>query len=500
MNPAIIYIRVSSGPQVEGTSLATQEADCRGWCARNGYAVAAVYRDEGETAKIIDRPALMDAVAHVKKGGVGAMVVWKFERFARTTEDGLIVRAAMRRHGCRLISATESVTDDPVGDLVTTILLGVAEFDNKQRAQKCRRGMEAVALAGGWAHKPPVGFLPKRIGNLPTLAHDPVKAPIIARAFEGMAAGRLTRKEAGRILTEAGIPKQSASRIFRQPVYGGLVCSPLTAGQQIPAAFPGIVSANTWRLAQSPLRPGPTWNADGKGFILSGVARCAVCGGTIRGGNAQGRGGRRYAYYDCRHGHVRAKAAQAHTDLAAIMAANWTGFLKTLRAQVIREAENETEIGRAERSAAESSRATAERRLIRLVDGYADGIIDAATYRQKAAQYREQIAEARLDSGAAQAGIDYIVNGLESIIESLCDPMKIWASLDRGASIQMSQLLNTPLEISPDGHCRTATTPCTPNTLTPTTTPHIAVGGPDAPRVETARKKAFRILEIMKAA
>lgn len=47
---AVIYIRVSSDLQVKGTSLESQEAECRLWCQRNGYEVARVFVDAGESA------------------------------------------------------------------------------------------------------------------------------------------------------------------------------------------------------------------------------------------------------------------------------------------------------------------------------------------------------------------------------------------------------------------------------------------------------------------
>ena len=48
---AIIYIRVSSDEQIDGTSLDFQEAECRRYCERNGYEVVEVFREEGQSAK-----------------------------------------------------------------------------------------------------------------------------------------------------------------------------------------------------------------------------------------------------------------------------------------------------------------------------------------------------------------------------------------------------------------------------------------------------------------
>ncbi len=87
MKKAVIYIRVSSADQVSGTSLATQEAECRAWCLRHEYQVAEVYRDEGESAKTADRPGLIAAVARCR-AGVDAFLVHKLDRLARTPRTG----------------------------------------------------------------------------------------------------------------------------------------------------------------------------------------------------------------------------------------------------------------------------------------------------------------------------------------------------------------------------------------------------------------------------
>jgi DNA invertase Pin-like site-specific DNA recombinase len=46
-------MRVSSKEQVSNLSLATQEAECRRFCASRGYEVAAVFTDAGESAKTV---------------------------------------------------------------------------------------------------------------------------------------------------------------------------------------------------------------------------------------------------------------------------------------------------------------------------------------------------------------------------------------------------------------------------------------------------------------
>lgn len=51
---AVVYIRVSTDRQVvEGASLQTQERDCYSMCERNGWEVVRLFREEGESAKVL---------------------------------------------------------------------------------------------------------------------------------------------------------------------------------------------------------------------------------------------------------------------------------------------------------------------------------------------------------------------------------------------------------------------------------------------------------------
>ena len=52
---AVIYCRVSTKEQAQNLSLPTQLRACRDYCEREGYEVAKVFIDAGESAKTIDR-------------------------------------------------------------------------------------------------------------------------------------------------------------------------------------------------------------------------------------------------------------------------------------------------------------------------------------------------------------------------------------------------------------------------------------------------------------
>src|SRR3989338_3417827 len=157
---AIIYIRVSSSEQIAGTSLDDQEARCRKYCDDLGLKVLHVFREEGASAKTVDRKALLEAMEFCRKnkGTIEACVVWKVDRFARNAEDHFYVRKILMGYGVMLQSVTEPIGTNPTEKLMETMLAGFAEFDNAIRGIRCSNGMKARIAQGIWPFKPPTGY------------------------------------------------------------------------------------------------------------------------------------------------------------------------------------------------------------------------------------------------------------------------------------------------------------------------------------------------------
>jgi site-specific DNA recombinase len=84
---AVAYVRVSSDEQVEGLSLESQEDEIRRWCARKGFDLVAIFRDEGESAYTDDmttRPGFRDLIDRLPVLMPTVVVVFSVDRWARS--------------------------------------------------------------------------------------------------------------------------------------------------------------------------------------------------------------------------------------------------------------------------------------------------------------------------------------------------------------------------------------------------------------------------------
>jgi site-specific DNA recombinase len=81
------YVRVSTEDQArEGVSLEAQAEKLRAYCLVKDWQIVALEKDEGVSAKTLDRPGMQKIMAMVEAGEVGAVVVYKLDRLTRSVE------------------------------------------------------------------------------------------------------------------------------------------------------------------------------------------------------------------------------------------------------------------------------------------------------------------------------------------------------------------------------------------------------------------------------
>src|SRR5690242_4222605 len=108
---ALVYCRVSSKEQIEGTSLESQQLACEEYARQHGIKLLRVFVEQGESAKFADRTQLLEVInfCQKNKGNVEALLVWKIDRFARNVSDHYSVKATLAKYGVRIISVTEPI-------------------------------------------------------------------------------------------------------------------------------------------------------------------------------------------------------------------------------------------------------------------------------------------------------------------------------------------------------------------------------------------------------
>lgn len=151
-----IYVRVSTS----GQSTRAQELELRAYGRRRGWLVHRVYADRGFSGAKESRPALDDLLADCRRRRLDVVLVWKFDRFARSLKQLVSALEEFHKLGVNFISATEGIdTTVASGELVFGIIAAMgairALIDRRKGASRTGSGSQRRSLPRKTSNKVP---------------------------------------------------------------------------------------------------------------------------------------------------------------------------------------------------------------------------------------------------------------------------------------------------------------------------------------------------------
>jgi len=339
---AIIYCRVSSKEQVEGTSLESQEIACKEYAARHQLSISRVFVERGESAKFADRTQLLEMLEFCRnrENQIEDLLVWKVDRLARNVGDHFNIKAALLKLGVRVVSVTEPIDAKPEGRLLETILAGFAQFDNDVRAARTLQGMRRKIQEGLFPWKAPLGYRSQRRSGTKKTEADQPDMPvfsILQQGWQALATGQYTKAEVQRLMTGLGLrtklgkplASQTIDKIFDDIFYAGVIRDPWT-GEEYPGKHIPMVSRETFDIVQRVIhrrnRSVPHLSVRPE-FPLRSFARCAACETTLTGSFSRGRS-KYYPYYHCHHSECELRQNYRLVEVHA----EFTEFLRDMSA------------------------------------------------------------------------------------------------------------------------------------------------------------------------
>jgi DNA invertase Pin-like site-specific DNA recombinase len=161
-----LYLRVSTAQQRPDL----QDDGLRGYAARAGLEIVATYVDHAVSGRQERRPQLQALMRAARRHAFACVLVWKFDRFARSVAHLLRALEEFDYLGIRFISVQDQVdTASPMGKAMFTIIGAMAELESALISERVKAGMAAARTRG----KP--------------LGRPATPAPLVAR-IEGLAA------------------------------------------------------------------------------------------------------------------------------------------------------------------------------------------------------------------------------------------------------------------------------------------------------------------------
>jgi site-specific DNA recombinase len=448
--------------------------------------------DEGYSGASLVRPALECLRDTVATGAVDRVYVHSPDRLARRYAYQVLIIDEFQRLGVEIVFLNRAIGLSPEDDLLLQVQGMVAEYERAKILERSRRGKRHAAHDGRVSvlSGAPYGYhyIGKHEGGgVARYAIDETEASVVRLMFQWIGRERLSIGEVCRRLrqqdcvTRSGKPawdRATVWGILKNPAYIGTAAfgktrigpmrerlRPIRGGVEQPrwpysayavpeaewlkVPVPALIDSDLFAAVQEQLaenRQRNRQNRRGQRYLLQGLLVCRRCGYAYYGKAISPRaakGKRRdYAYYRCcgsdahRFGGQRLCAnPQLRTDRADAVV--WQEVQRLLQDPGMIAAEYERRLHQAQHPdaerpdlvTAEAQIAKLRRGIARLIDGYAEGLIEKAEFeqritglRQRITQWEQQAAALR-DQAALRRTLSLIIGRLEDFAKQIQERM-----------------------------------------------------------------------------
>lgn len=140
-----LYLRISTVHQKPDL----QSDGLRRYAERAGLEIVGEYLDVAVSGRKEGRPKLQELMQAARNHEFACVLVWKFDRFARSVAHLLKALEEFNHLGIRFISVQDQVdTESPMGKAMFTIIGAMAELESSLISERVTAGMAAARVRG----------------------------------------------------------------------------------------------------------------------------------------------------------------------------------------------------------------------------------------------------------------------------------------------------------------------------------------------------------------
>ena len=149
---AAIYARVSTHDQ---NTIPMQVKKCREYAKARSWAVTYIMKDIASGAK--QRPLRDDILKLARKREIDIVIVWKLDRWGRSTSDVVSSLEELRELNVKFVSITEALDfTTAIGRAMSGLLSVFAEFERELIRERVMAGLEQARSRGVRLGRPPL--------------------------------------------------------------------------------------------------------------------------------------------------------------------------------------------------------------------------------------------------------------------------------------------------------------------------------------------------------
>jgi len=150
-NKTALYCRVSTNDQKTDMQL----TDLRKFSSDRNLSIYNEYVDNGISGSIKKRPALDRLMSDAKKKKFDVILVWRFDRFARSSRHLVEALHTFRHLDIQFISYNENIdTGSPLGEAMFTIISAMAQLERDIIRERVKAGLKNARNKGKTLGRP----------------------------------------------------------------------------------------------------------------------------------------------------------------------------------------------------------------------------------------------------------------------------------------------------------------------------------------------------------
>lgn len=382
------YIRVSTAKQGEhGVSLQEQQDAISHFAERNGLTILAWF-EERETAAKRGRRVFNEMLRQLRQGKADGVIIHKIDRSARNLRDWADLGELLDR-GIEVQFANESLDLQTRGGRLSADIQAVVAADYiRNLREETRKGFYGRIKQGLFPLPAPVGYIDQGKGK--PKEFDPVRAPLVRRAFELYSTAKYALQELAEEMYRRGLRNRRGGRVtvsgfsilLNNPFYVGLI-KLKSSGEIFQGAHQPLIPASLFNRVQQVLNGKATARFQRYDFSFSRLLTCKTCKYSLVGERQKG-----YTYYRCHTRGcpptcVREEAVEhefvrlfAPLEFSAEEKEYVSRKVEALREEWVNEYQSAT-------SAMGLRLDNLQNRLGRLTDAYLDGVIDKEIFEER---------------------------------------------------------------------------------------------------------------------
>lgn len=300
-----LYPRVSTDDQVrEGFSLDEQEKEMKKLCMYKNYQIYKVYREEGVSAKNMNRPKFQEMIQDLKDGKINRIIVYKLDRLTRSIQDLEVICKLIEKYHCSLDSVSEEInTDTATGVFFIRMTTILAQLEIEITSERTKFGLKGAAKNGHFCGKAPIGY--RKINK--ELVIDNLESEVVKEIFDdyvnGLSVCTITKKLNNKNALNRNWRTTTIDRMLSNYIYCGDYLYGKRAKNMKPIHLenicPAIIDKETFKMVQTQKERNLKNYTRKHTYIYMQKIVCSKCNKIMGGSSTTSRNKPTQIYYKC---------------------------------------------------------------------------------------------------------------------------------------------------------------------------------------------------------